>query len=151
MTNNELTHYGVKGMKWGVRRRLDRNRRSYKAAKLERKAYNEELYEYGARKRIEKIQGKYEKASSKASAKYQKAKEKGSPKASKYEAKAQNPFSYSHHVRLTKQMDKAYEDIVKSKIKRTALLAQRHKLINDLSEAEIDRGRQAFNTRVYVY
>lgn len=36
MNQNELTHYGVKGIKWGVRRSIAK--RSRKAAKLERKA-----------------------------------------------------------------------------------------------------------------
>lgn len=49
MDNQELMHYGVKGMKWGVRR--DMGRRARIAADLEKRS---EVYTKKARKNLKK-------------------------------------------------------------------------------------------------
>lgn len=53
MNDNSLTHYGVKGMKWGVRKRIEKGKEKRAAKKISRKNSRN----LKARNRIEKSGG----------------------------------------------------------------------------------------------
>ena len=143
MTNNELTHYGVKGMKWGVRR--ERFKRAKEAARKENLAISEAVRARINELKADRILRKYENAMAKADKKYQKAKAKGKKNVDKLAGKVQNPFSYEHHVRLTKKLDKAYDRADEAKENSKRLLKEIKVLTKDLSEKEIETGRAWVN------
>lgn len=141
--DSQLYHYGVKGMKWGVRRA--RFKQAKDAARKERLAISEELRAKMNERKADKIIRKYERAMAKADKKYQKAKANGKKNVDKLAGKVQNPFSYEHHVRLTKKMDKAYDQADKARKNSERLRKEVKTLTKDLSEREINAGRAWVN------
>lgn len=115
MNQNELTHYGVKGMKWGVRRRIGQKARA--AADLERKSNTYAKAVNRSLKKRDKIVKKMD--TTKADSR------KGHKLANKF---IDNEM---------KRMD--YED------KMNELKSQRQKMVKDLSDKDIAQGRRAFN------
>lgn len=101
--NKELYHYGVKGMKWGVRRSI------------------------GAKARVAAIYESSSKDLGKSISKYEARKAKAG---------------------LTDRQQKRFDKIKKSKVE---VDKYRNKLIKDLSEKDIAKGRRAITSSVVLF
>lgn len=131
-----LTHHGVKGMKWGVRRFENEDGTLTPAGKTRYADYDQSLSRK-KKKKIDKLRAKEREAleaATKAGDKSERADQKGnSKKASKYEQEAS---------KYDATADK-YNKKIRKIIARSEKWAQTKTRVVDLSKATVSRGKEA--------
>ena len=160
ITDGELRHYGVRGMKWGVRRNLKRlgNANSAKDSDARAKAVAKlEKHKAKSIKKLDKLQSKQpdlQKRVDKANTNLAEKRAGALQKAARYSRKASRKWTFNREGKMRKAMKwqakaMSYESAAadaKAKLEKNRQMQETFKKgISQIDKALVDKGRKYLN------